>query len=70
MVDYNDINYKHLNKEIFQIEVPSSVAMPNFFFVVSYTKNHKRYYSNELKRILTNYQKIRRTNISISGKHS
>lgn len=52
----NNLTFKSIGKEIFQIEAPNSLQMPDGFFLVSSTKTHKRYYSPELKKMISDYQ--------------
>ena len=47
--------FKSIGKEIFQIEAPSDFSFPPSFYLVSSTKNCKRYYSKELKDIIEKY---------------
>lgn len=53
---YNDICYKSIGKEIFQIETSVNNTMPSIFYTVSSTKTHKRYYSQELKKIIISFE--------------
>ncbi|KAM0676061.1 DNA mismatch repair protein msh6 [Gurleya vavrai] len=50
-----NICYKDLGKEIFQLEISNSQKVPNNYFLVSSTKSHKRYYTNDLKIIVNEY---------------
>ncbi|ORD97330.1 MSH6 [Hepatospora eriocheir] len=47
--------YKSLNKDLFQIEVDTNCQVPEDFRMVSFTKNVKRYYTDELKRLVRTY---------------
>lgn len=47
--------FKSIGKEIFQIEAPNDTVFPQRFYVVSSTKNSKRYYSKELKEIIESF---------------
>lgn len=44
--------YKSIGKDVYQIEVPSEGNMPSSFYTISATKNVKRYYSKELKELI------------------
>lgn len=46
----DDLCYKNVNSEIFQIEAPAGAKLPPEFYVVSSTKTLRRYYSAGLKR--------------------
>lgn len=48
--------YKDLGKEIFQIEVPSTISVPTSYFLVSSTKTTKRYYTQDLKDIIKEHE--------------
>ncbi|RVD90917.1 hypothetical protein TUBRATIS_26570 [Tubulinosema ratisbonensis] len=50
-----DIKFKNIGKEIFQMEIPINVEIPSEFFLVSSTKNTKRFYSAELKEMIKEY---------------
>lgn len=47
--------WKSVGKEIYQIEASSTVKMPPEFFVVSTTKGTVRYYSKNLKDLITQF---------------
>lgn len=51
----SDLSYKSIGKEIFQIETSANNQMPVGFYLVSSTKSLKRYYSNELKIIVNEF---------------
>lgn len=53
---FNDLCYKSIGKEIFQVETDSNHTMPSEFYVVSSTKAQRRYYSNGLKLIVGDYE--------------
>lgn len=50
-----DINYKNIGKEIYQLEVPKHIKVPDEFFIVSATKSFNRYYTLNLKNLITDY---------------
>ncbi|ELQ76449.1 Mismatch repair ATPase MSH6 (MutS family) [Trachipleistophora hominis] len=49
------LSYKDLGKEIFQIEVPSTISVPTSYFLVSSTKTAKRYYTQDLKDLVNEH---------------
>ncbi|EJW03155.1 hypothetical protein EDEG_02460 [Edhazardia aedis USNM 41457] len=49
------ICFKDIGKEIFQIEVPSTLKVPKDFYLVSSTKEKKRFYTNSLKILINEY---------------
>lgn len=52
----SDMCYKSIGKEVFQIETGSENQMPGGFYLVSSTKTQRRYYSNELKGIINEFE--------------
>lgn len=46
--------YKSVGKEVYQVEAPNNIVMPNGFYTVSTTKTASRYYSKELKALVDN----------------
>lgn len=48
-----DLSYKSLGKEVFQIETSINNKMPAGFYLVSSTKTQRRYYSQELKELVS-----------------
>ncbi|TBU06836.1 DNA mismatch repair protein MutS, partial [Hamiltosporidium magnivora] len=53
-----DLCYKNIGKEIFQIEVPNSVKIPENYILISSSKNFKRFYTLELKNMVINYMEL------------
>ncbi|ELA42739.1 uncharacterized protein VICG_00054 [Vittaforma corneae ATCC 50505] len=53
---FNDLCYKSIGKEIFQIETGYNNQMPSGFYLVSSTKTQRRYYSDELKAITNEFE--------------
>lgn len=51
-----ELCYKHVNREIYQIEAPASVRMPSQYSLTSSTKSTRRYYSVELKLLVSRLQ--------------
>lgn len=51
--------YKDIGKEIFQIEAPSTITVPTSYFLTSCTKTTKRYYTQDLKAILYQYDECK-----------
>ncbi|KAM0676835.1 hypothetical protein BDAP_002554 [Binucleata daphniae] len=50
-----NIGYKDIGKEIYQIEVPLKTIVPDDYMLVSNTKNSKRYYTKEIKSMVSEY---------------
>lgn len=50
------LTYKSINRDLYQVEAPVSIAMPSEFYTVSSTKTHRRYYSPTLKALVTQLQ--------------
>ncbi|TBT98110.1 DNA mismatch repair protein MutS, partial [Hamiltosporidium magnivora] len=48
----------NIGKEIFQIEVPNSVKIPENYILISSSKNFKRFYTLELKNMVINYMEL------------
>ncbi len=48
--------YRNINREIFQIEAPLESKLPMEFYVVSSTKNTRRYYSTDLRAMVQKFQ--------------
>lgn len=51
----SNLCYKSIGKELFQVEAPSNLKMPTGFYTVSVTKNAARFYSKDLKDMVTEY---------------
>lgn len=51
-----ELQFRNINKEIFQIEAPVHQKLPVDFFVVSSTKTLRRFYSSKLKSIVNKFQ--------------
>ena len=51
----NQLKYRDIGKEIYQIEVPSNFPVPDDYMVLSKTKAVRRYWTPELKRMVTAY---------------
>ncbi|KAI5148998.1 DNA mismatch repair protein MSH6 [Enteropsectra breve] len=50
-----NICYKSINNDLYQLEVPEGLDMPDSFYIVSATKALRRYYSVELKAKVDEY---------------
>ena len=62
----NSIQFGHNGKEIFQLEVPKKIKMPNSWHQVSSTKQVVRYYNSELRQLVRNLQEAQETHGQIS----
>lgn len=49
------LSYKHVGKEIYQIETKLTTDIPKSYFLVSSTKSTKRYYTKDLKMLVNEY---------------
>lgn len=60
-----NLEYKHIGKELYQLETPKSVIVPSSFIKLSQTKTTNRYWSPELKRMAREWDELQeiRSNI-------
>jgi DNA mismatch repair protein MSH6 len=52
------INYKSVGKEIYQIEVPKDLKVPDEWYLVSKTKSTNRYYTKLITQLVKEYVEI------------
>lgn len=57
----SQVNYKNVGKEIYQLEVPSSVKVPKDWQMMSSAAKYKRYYFSELKQLVRQLQEAQET---------
>ncbi|KAG9233635.1 muts domain V-domain-containing protein [Amylocarpus encephaloides] len=57
----NKINFKNLGKEIYQIEVPSTIKVPKDWQMMSSAGGLKRYYNSELRGLIRQLQEAQET---------
>ncbi len=55
------INFKNIGKEVYQIEVPSSIKVPKDWQMMSSAGQMKRYYFTELKQLIRQLQEAQET---------
>ncbi|KAK6089201.1 hypothetical protein P3W45_001828, partial [Vairimorpha bombi] len=54
----DSIVYKNIGKEIFQMDIPKNVKVPDDYFLVSATKTTNRYYTMKLKELISEYVEL------------
>ncbi|RDL29783.1 DNA repair protein MutS, III [Venustampulla echinocandica] len=59
------IAYKHLGKEVYQLEVPASIKVPKDWQMMSSASGYKRYYNADLKKIIRQLQETQETHAQI-----
>lgn len=52
---FKSLKYKDIGKEIYQIEMPNHVNVPDDYMVLSKTKSVKRYWTVELRKMVNGY---------------
>jgi DNA mismatch repair protein MSH6 len=57
----SQINFKNLGKEVYQIEVPTSIKVPKDWTMMSSAGQYKRYYFPELKALIRQLQEAQET---------
>ncbi|KAF1936539.1 DNA mismatch repair protein Msh6 [Clathrospora elynae] len=57
----NTINYNHIGKEIYQLEVPKKVKVPKTWDQMSATAKFTRYYTPELRKLVRALQEAQET---------
>ena len=62
----NAIIYNHLGKEIYQLEVPKKVKVPNNWDQMSATAKVTRYYTPELRKLVRALQEAQETHGQIT----
>jgi len=60
-----NIKYNDIGKEIYQLEVPVSIKVPKSWKMMSSTKGVKRYYFDELSRLVRDLQEAQETHAQI-----
>ncbi|TVY81493.1 DNA mismatch repair protein msh6 [Lachnellula suecica] len=60
------ITFKNLGKEVYQIEVPTSVKVPKDWQMMSSVSGYKRYYTTELKALIRELQEAQETHGQIA----
>ncbi|TBU15903.1 MutS-like mismatch repair ATPase [Ordospora colligata] len=50
-----DIIFRDIGKDVFQIEVPKEVTVPVGYVIFSSTKNVNRYYTDDVRRLISRY---------------
>ncbi|EHL01869.1 putative DNA mismatch repair protein msh6 [Glarea lozoyensis 74030] len=55
------INFKNIGKEVYQIEVPTSITVPKGWSMMSTAAGFKRYYNPELKGLIRQLQEAQET---------
>jgi len=60
-----NIKYTDIGKEIYQLEVPVSIKVPKSWKMMSSTKGVKRYYFDELSRLVRDLQEAQETHAQI-----
>jgi DNA mismatch repair protein MSH6 len=58
---FKPLKYKDIGKEIFQIEMPVNIIVPNEYMVLSKTKTLKRYWTPELRKMVNEYLEAKET---------
>ncbi|GAN01573.1 DNA mismatch repair protein Msh6 [Mucor ambiguus] len=57
----SSVVYKDMNKDIYQMEVPKNVKVPQSWLQISTTSKVTRYYDNTVKNLVTQYKELMET---------